>query len=142
MIRSIQFYFYLLLVAISIILINQSMKIPVNDEFLSSPRILPLFLSIAMLILALVILFREIKNRQVYHVLPDNMVYFVGFILLIFIYVFMIPIIKFSFATFAFLLICFLFFKATNIWKGFFISVGFVLVIMIIFERVFHIIFP
>src|SRR5690625_3017435 len=103
---------------------------------------LPLFLSIIMLILSLAILFKEIIYKQVYQVLPDNIVSFLGFILLMFLYVFLIPVTKFAIATFGFLLICFLFFKATNLWKGILISAGFVIVIMLVFEKVFHIIFP
>ena len=142
LIRSTQFYFNLILVGISIILINQSLNIHVKDEFLSSPKIFPLFLSITMLILALVILFKEIKSKEVYNILPENLLFFLGFIILTFLYIFFIPIIKFSFATVAFLFICFIFFKATNVWKSMVISVGFVIVIVIIFERVFNIIFP
>lgn len=142
MVRSAQTYFYLILIIISGVFLFESLKIPVKDEFISSPQFLPLLLSVSMLVLGVIILLREIRSNQEYKVLPDNMVHFFGFVILIFLYVFFMSILSFTITTFLFLIISFLFFKATNLWKGILIALGFVISIMLIFERVFHIIFP
>lgn len=131
----------ILLTTISLFVFFSAMQIDLKgSHFISSPRILPVLLSLTMFILSIANLIVE-RNKSA-QITLDNKWFFAGFIILTLVYVALMEYIDFHLLTFLYLVLSFLYFRAGTLLRNIVVAAIFVLASYLIFEKVFRIIFP
>lgn len=131
----------LLLVVISAFILYSAFQIDLKGSaFISSPRVLPVLLSSVMLLLSLVNVFAEWNKGARIEI--DNVLFFLGFLVLVILYVGLMRFINFHVLTFLFLFGSFLYFRTGSVVRNFLVAAMVTVSSYLIFEKVFRIIFP
>ncbi|MFS0574084.1 tripartite tricarboxylate transporter TctB family protein [Sporosarcina sp. 179-K 3D1 HS] len=136
--------FNLILFAFSILFLIGSWMIDVpesrNIALFSSPVVIPMFSSICMIILSLVILNKEHKQREQAEF--GLMKPFVMFSAILLLFLLLMKIVHFYILSFAFLLTTFRLFRVGSWVKCIGISVGLIIALGLVFEMLFGILLP
>jgi hypothetical protein len=141
MVKNQNFIVNILLTAVSLFILISAMQIDLKgSHFISSPRILPLLLSLTMFILSIANLIVE-RNKSA-KIILDNKWFFAGFIIITFVYVALLEYIHFYLLTFLYLVFSFLYFRAGTLVRNIAVAAIFVIASYMIFEKAFRVIFP